>query len=399
VSDRLEEVPWAELEHAYGAATDVPDLLRALGSPEPGVRENARHLLYGNIFHQGTRYEASAYAAPFLLELLADPATADRQALLELLASLAIGYDEAWLPDGFLAAPYRVAAVGGAELLRAAPLPADYDEDDSRYVYFDGLDEKQQDQVYAHVELMVYDAVRVGVPLFRTLLGDDEPGVRTAAAYALGWFGEDAAGSVPGLTAAVTDPQPAVAATALVALGLLGTDSAETIRAVESALVHPLDVVRWGAAIALARLHGPAADPRAAGELLAWTGGRSGPRADIPYNEGDLAGYAGLALRQLGEAWADETFDALLARIPEVSGPPALPIVGEALRRAFPAGPIAGGTPFEALNERQQRLLRALAATPTVWGWGEYASFGNFMSLVGAYGLPHDVQAMRAYVA
>jgi hypothetical protein len=82
--DDLDLVPWAELEHAYGSAVDVPRLIRALGSAEAEVRNAARLGLYGNVFHQGTRYQASAPAARFLLELLADPATADRLGLLEL---------------------------------------------------------------------------------------------------------------------------------------------------------------------------------------------------------------------------------------------------------------------------------------------------------------------------
>ena len=119
----LTTIRWADLEHAYGCADDVPDLIVALRSPEPKAREQARWHLYGNIFHQGTRYEASAYAVPFLLELLADPDTQARPDLLELLTSLAIGYDECWLPEGFPAADYRRRAAGGERLLQGAPTP------------------------------------------------------------------------------------------------------------------------------------------------------------------------------------------------------------------------------------------------------------------------------------
>lgn len=38
----LEEIRWEELEHAYGPAADVPDLLRALRSPSK-EREHAIH--------------------------------------------------------------------------------------------------------------------------------------------------------------------------------------------------------------------------------------------------------------------------------------------------------------------------------------------------------------------
>jgi HEAT repeat protein len=395
----LSDVPWAGLEHAYGSAADVPDLIRALRAADPDVRKKARWQLYGNIFHQGTRYEASAYAAPFLLELLADPATPDRTDILGLLTSLAIGYDEAWLPDGFPVASYRERAVGGEELLRAAPTPTDDDDDDGRYEYWDSLDQPQQDRLFAHIELAVYDAVRAGVPLLCGLLADDDRQMRVAAAYALAWFGEDAATSAAPLTSAVSDPHAPVAATALVALGLTGPDDTSVAATVRAALTDERDIVRWGAAIALAGLHGQHADASVATELLAWAGGDSASRAEIPYLGGDLAGYAGLALGQLGDHLADPAFDALLARIPSVRGTDSLPVVGEALRRAFPAGRIEADVRFPDLDPRQQRLLLALAASPTTWGMGQFKTFGNFSLMLAGYGLPSSVEAMASFVA
>lgn len=56
----------------------IPELIRGLRATDPQVRKKARGHLYGNIFHQGTRYEASAYAVPFLLELLEVSATPER---------------------------------------------------------------------------------------------------------------------------------------------------------------------------------------------------------------------------------------------------------------------------------------------------------------------------------
>lgn len=164
----LSHVAWAELEHAYGSAADVPDLIRALRAADPEIRRKARWHLYGNIFHQGTRYEASAYAAPFLLELLADPTTPERTAILGLLTSLAIGYDESWLPDAFPVASYRQRAVGGEQLLQAAPVPTGDEDDDSGYRYCESLDEQQQEQMFAHIELAVYDAVRAGAGCWLT---------------------------------------------------------------------------------------------------------------------------------------------------------------------------------------------------------------------------------------
>jgi HEAT repeat protein len=89
--EQLDQVDWANLRHAYGAATDVPDLLRALASDRQQDREEALSGLYSNIWHQGTVYEATAYAVPFLIELLDAPEVGGKGGLLGLLQALATG--------------------------------------------------------------------------------------------------------------------------------------------------------------------------------------------------------------------------------------------------------------------------------------------------------------------
>lgn len=96
----LDTVNWAGLTHAYGPASDVPGLIRALASTEADERARALHSLHGNIVHQGSRYEATACAVPFLARLAADPQIAQRDDIVFLLAALAIGYDRAFLPAG-----------------------------------------------------------------------------------------------------------------------------------------------------------------------------------------------------------------------------------------------------------------------------------------------------------
>ena len=66
----IDDIDWSVLEHAYGPATDVPDLVRALVAASADEREKALRTLYGNVFHQGTRYEATAHVVPFLLDLV-----------------------------------------------------------------------------------------------------------------------------------------------------------------------------------------------------------------------------------------------------------------------------------------------------------------------------------------
>ncbi|MEU6072370.1 hypothetical protein [Micromonospora sp. NPDC047074] len=471
--DGLDEVDWRRLGHAYGSAGDVPGQLRALRSPDPEVRGEALGELYANILHQGSRFEATAHAVPFLLDLLADPATPDRDALLALLAALAVGYDESWLPEGFPVAEFRRVAEGGRELLAAKPPPWDGDDESDKeyveYAYVESLSAEDQRRFWAHIELAAYDAVRTGVPLFRALLDDADPGLRAGAAYLLGWFPEDAAGSLPALLAvAAGEAEAGVAGTALVSVGLLGAAPDVEL------LADPRPEVRWAAAVGRARVLGAAADEATVEELLSWTAmadagrepaddagyapeaplpapaelsaplpaaGLSAPlpaaglpvslpaaglpvslpattgqaaavpeaaavsaalsattgAAVVPFHGGDLPGYAALALRQLGPGHADRAFDALLDRLPAVTGVEALPVTTEALALAFPDGQLPDGTPPEALTSRQRRLAEVLARSPETWQLDGHP-FGNFAMLVGDHGLPRTHNALRTYL-
>ncbi|MFD4115249.1 hypothetical protein ACFWSJ_17480 [Streptomyces niveus] len=67
----LDAQPWADREHAYGSADDVPGQLRALASDDAEEAEEALYELYGNIVHQGSVYEATAHAVPYPARLAA----------------------------------------------------------------------------------------------------------------------------------------------------------------------------------------------------------------------------------------------------------------------------------------------------------------------------------------
>ena len=87
--DALHHVPWADLSHAYGVATDTPHHLLALLSHDADTRGQALGELWASICHQGSVYEASCAAVPFLIRLLHEGPSEGRPAVLYLLAGLA----------------------------------------------------------------------------------------------------------------------------------------------------------------------------------------------------------------------------------------------------------------------------------------------------------------------
>ena len=88
-------VDWSTLHHAYGQGVvgtglsgDVARALALLGDdPERALNDG----LWSNICHQGTVYEATAYALPFIAAVAAGDVSADiRSALSTLLGDIAI---------------------------------------------------------------------------------------------------------------------------------------------------------------------------------------------------------------------------------------------------------------------------------------------------------------------
>ncbi len=107
--EELDDIPWDRLTHAYGNAGDVPGFLRGLQDGSEETRMEALSSLFSNILHQGTVYEATSFAVPFLVEIVCDSTT--RGAVLSLLQEIASG----WLHCQEYAATARPVAPDVAE--------------------------------------------------------------------------------------------------------------------------------------------------------------------------------------------------------------------------------------------------------------------------------------------
>ncbi len=71
----LTRTDWAELQHAYGRATDAPRTLVALLDPEQDVRTRALEDLHNVLHHQNTLYEATPPTALYVAAILPDTRT------------------------------------------------------------------------------------------------------------------------------------------------------------------------------------------------------------------------------------------------------------------------------------------------------------------------------------
>lgn len=91
ILDEIDKIDWAVLHYAYGAASDVPALLRGLVSEHDKVRLTSLYRLCETIWHQGTVYEASPHAVPILLEMLKSSEVNGKSGIALLVAELADG--------------------------------------------------------------------------------------------------------------------------------------------------------------------------------------------------------------------------------------------------------------------------------------------------------------------
>ncbi len=87
----IDDVPWKALNHAYGSSEDVPELIKNLSTSDSELFDETLDELFGNIWHQGTVYEATTYALPFLIDILRKGKTIDNSYLATLVAYIASG--------------------------------------------------------------------------------------------------------------------------------------------------------------------------------------------------------------------------------------------------------------------------------------------------------------------
>jgi hypothetical protein len=89
VLEGINDINWSELTHAYGSAADVPAMLRAALSENKAHREVAYDIILSSIEHQGSVYQATQYAVPFLVKMLLHEHTPNKDYVIVALWQIA----------------------------------------------------------------------------------------------------------------------------------------------------------------------------------------------------------------------------------------------------------------------------------------------------------------------
>ncbi|MFX1449534.1 MAG: hypothetical protein ACFFCM_01755 [Promethearchaeota archaeon] len=412
----LDDVEWDTLEHAYGEATDVPEQIRNLASNDPKIREQALYDLNGNILHQGTRYEASAYAVPFIFEILKEPGAGDKAELIEFLVNLALGYPDSFLPNG----PNVQGWVDEHKYW--------VERSEKERLTFD--DEEWMINLGDFIE--VYRAVQKLVSNFYSFIESENDDERLWATFAVAWFREEAKSSIPKVRKVLAEEKSEKnIANAILSLSLLDSylNDVSDVELFKKYLVkdNPT-LIKISAAIALinvlkenietnmlknlgdtlielAKKDSPPGDAnkltasieKSDGETInlgVYTSGGKGAASEFPWNDGDMVGYISKVLKGFGRKDPEKILPPLCEALQYLDGIPALTLTRTMLWIVFPEPPKGELWTTEELNENQKLVIKAIANSPRAWTYGGQP-FGNYRLEISGWRLPTKFEELK----
>ena len=363
--------------------SEIPNKIRDLRSSDKAVREQALEQLFDLLVHQGSRYRWSAAAVPKLAKLLDDDAVVDKDGIIELLVSIAIGYDDEYLPTGLNAGAFRQKLIhSGAKLSKAGKrIPWRLREH------------------YPSIVLACYNAVEKEVLRFVNCLNDTNKFVRMAASYALAWFPDEAAVSIPRLQSLLkTELEPLPITTSLISLGFLVRNSSNAfdLEKLTPYLRADSALIRASAAIALTinqytpqqEIVACLIDATVPGEHLLNC-------SKIPFDEGRFCEFVVLTLGKGNQEMKDLAIDALCEKYErgELLSYEPLCTVRSILDLLMSRGSVAlTKQDLQSLTPVQTRALRVFA------DFGRHKPL-DYTQLSNQYGLPISQHDLELYLS
>ncbi len=344
--NNLDNIPWGELEHAYGDASDVPSLIRSLLDQNPKIRSNTMRTLYSNVFHQGSRYPATPYVIPFLIELCESPDVFDRGELLSFWGSLITGYFSVQERPSW--------------------------SDGTMVFGFGDPEELDLNEPYSKALYEIYQESLKGAELLFHLLQEDDIGIRVGAAWVLACLPTIADRSIPILRSQLLREESGwVRAAIAFTLGELG-DCASLGQLL---VADNHDAVQCMAACQLARI---APKENLVDPLLRFIEQPIDGYGSIPGAGGDSAGDAAFSIMYLPKETRIQALPEIFERLEQARSFATMPFVNALLSASF--DPSSNEvTEFTSL---QRQVLLALLNCQELW------TIANLSSTFTYYGLP-----------
>lgn len=380
--ENIDKVDWANLKHAYGFAVDIPENIRNLTSLHVEIRDKALYKLYGNIFHQGSRYEAAPYAIPFLYELIDSESIRDIHKLIYYLISLALGYEEEYLPMG----------------VNPSNLRSELRNKEANFTK-EQIDRNRKYGYNTQSIIACYDSVESGIPILIKLLDNQDKQVRIASTYALSWFPEKAEKSAQELLKKISQISDEIEiANTILSIGLLNKQIEDKIDSsiIEQYLDSNSNLVRICSAIALAKnpITEQVLTTLIDGILL---GDNLTHDNSIRFNEGRISGYASITLSEYGKGRKSMIIPHLCKALEKVNTYQSLDITSSIL---------------ELINDQRTKPIKdekfinlslievkALEAIYKYGGWSLNGGvFINYTELLKSAGIPESKEKLGLYL-
>ena len=383
----LDDIDWANLEHAYGEASDVPKLIRSLASKDEEERRNALWELYGNIFHQGTRYQATVYTIPFIFELIRDPNVPDKASLIKFTVDLALGYPEAFLPKGPNVEDWAI----DAEQLKEESESEDLDDFDADWL--------------KHIDAFInsYKAVLKEVETYYNFLDSNNPEIKIMAIFGVAWFREKASESIPKLRRLLgKEKDEIILANLLISLSMLDAyvEERNDEEQLRNYFTHNSLIVKISAAIALVNILNEEVDIAPIDYILKQLPviiDMNMSPFEFPWNDGELLGFISEVIKFCAVQFPEKVVPDLSNLLSKLTGVQALNILYSLLWIVFPDLPEQDIWTLKQLNKYQKMVLRVLVKNDKLWT-NEDLEVADLSTLLGEYKLPDNRKDLRKFL-
>ena len=366
--ENLDQINWAELEHAYGPATDIPDMLRALTSPDKKVRDKVHYDLYGNLYHQGTVYSATSRAVPFLIEMLQYEAVEDKDWILDYLADLSYGRS--------------------------------YHDVHQHLSFYDDKRDDLEFQAMVKDELadvdFVYMAIEKGVPVYTDLLDHDIPKIRYSSAFLLAdmsRFIKSDDSLIQKFKTLVHKESSFIGKVSFIyAYGAYEAD----LEFLNQFLSPGNDeIIQFAAADLIIRCHEQNSSPAVVEQMIYFLNNYQNIEKlynEIPWLKGSILSRICTAFSYLGERGKDYV-EELLPFLAVLDAYSSLEFLGSLLYIIFEDESIDLSKTFGELSTLQQKVLDLLPRYENLW------KFANVRDILKPYNLPFTKEKMEKFTS
>ena len=362
--ETLNSIPWNELEHAYGEADEIPDLIRDLASPEPEIYERALGRLWITVIHQGTVFSSTAYVVPFFCELLQAPDVQNKTDLLFYLAHIAHG------------SSYHNANIREKEH-RETPEMQQQIAEELRWVQ------------------ATKDAVSDGYATYLQVLQSSDPKLRAYAAYTLSCCQSHAVEVASAMKQHLSrEEAPLARASLLLSLGLLLPNDEKTAHFFTRVLQEAeAPLIQIAAAMGCAFAMKEQTGQEVLNVLI--QGYELAPEmkeqfSELPFADVDLDASISDALRCIGLSIASLVTPTLMRAVKHSNAHNGLTLVPNLLYFALEGGKITRNMTIFDLTDLQRDALTAIYETEAIW------QIGNSIFTVGEFFDPRFSSSHRS---